>query len=284
MSVKRLGEKRVEKVWGRRDLPEMFGARHGGDEPLGEIWFADPDGSDPELLVKYLFTSEKLSIQVHPDDAGARRAGHKRGKDEAWIVLHADPGATIGLGLRQRVAPEELRRAALDGSIEELVDWRPAAAGDIIYSPARTVHALGPGLILIEIQQNVDLTYRLYDYGRPRELHLDAGIEASNPAPYRAPMIPYTRPDGREILAEGGAFVLERWSRPGRGVVAATEGSPVWLVPVAGKSDLSGRPMEPGSVWLADGDAAIALEEGTELYVAYSGAHVREALIAEFGG
>lgn len=279
MSVKRLGEKRVEKVWGRRDLPEMFGGRHEGEEPLGEIWFAAPDGSDPELLVKYLFTSEKLSIQVHPDDAAARRAGHRRGKDEAWIVLHADTGATIGLGLREEVAPEELRRAALDGSIEELVDWKPAAAGDIIYSPARTVHALGPGLVLIEIQQNVDLTYRLYDYGRPRELHLDAGIDAADPVPYQAPTTPYTRADGREILAEGGAFVLERWSRRLRGSLAATQERPVWLVPVSGTAAIAGEPLEAGSVWLADGDAAIALEEGSELYAAYPGSSVIDGLI-----
>ena len=279
MSVTRLTEKRVEKVWGRRDLPDMFGGRYDGAEPLGEIWFEGPAGSDPELLVKYLFTSDKLSIQVHPDDAAARRAGHRRGKDEAWIVLHADPGATIGLGLRERVSPEELRRAAQDGSIEQLVDWRPAASGDIIYSPARTVHALGPGLILIEIQQNVDLTYRLYDYGRPRELHLDAGIDAANPAPYRAPMTPYTRRDGREILAEGGAFVLERWSRRLQGPLAATKGDPVWLVPVGGECEVSGRPLEPGSVWFADGEVSITLEEGSELYAAYGGADVREALI-----
>ena len=279
MSLIKLTEKRVEKVWGRRDLPEMFGGHYGENEPLGEIWFEHPEGKDIELLVKYLFTSEKLSIQVHPDDAGARRAGHERGKEEAWIVLKAEPDATIGIGLREPVSREALRQAALDGSIEDLMDWRPAAAGDIIYSPAGTVHALGPGLMLIEIQQNADLTYRLYDYGRPRELHLEEGVKAADPVPYVPPMVPYVRPDGREILAEGRAFVLERWSKPGARPVKATEGAPVWFVPVSGRGQISGQALEPGSVWFADGEATLTIEEGSELFVAYAGGAITDDLI-----
>jgi mannose-6-phosphate isomerase len=273
----KLIERRVEKPWGRRDLPEMFGRVAEGGEPLGEIWFEHPRQADAELLVKYLFTSEKLSIQVHPDDAAARRSGHRRGKDEAWIVLGAEPGAVIGIGLREPVSREALRAAALDGSIEALIDWRPAAAGDIYYSPAGTVHALGPGLTLIEIQQNVDLTYRLYDYGRPRELHLEAGIEAADPVPYASSMRPDLRPDGREILAQGRAFVLERRRGPRTETMTGEDG-PVWLVPVKGRAEADGVRLEPGTAWITDGPARLMLEAGSELLLAYPGGEVREGL------
>src|SRR3546814_2738640 len=92
-----------------------------------------------------------------------------RGKDEAWLILAAEPDSTIALGTKRPVGREELRDAALDGSIEDLLDWKPVKAGDFYYSPAGTVHAIGAGITLIEVQQNVDLTYRLYDYGRPRD-------------------------------------------------------------------------------------------------------------------
>ena len=279
MTVTKLIRKRVEKPWGRTDLPAMFRADHDTGQPLGEIWFEHPAGEDVDLLVKYLFTSEKLSIQVHPDDEAARQAGHKRGKDEAWVVLQADSGATIGIGLRERVTRDRLRQAALDGSIEDLVDWRPAAAGDIYYSPAGTVHALGPGLTLIEIQQNTDLTYRLYDYGRPRELHLDAGVRASRPQPYVAAACPYDFEEGREILADGQAFVLERWRSAVSATLTPAEDRPIWLVPVAGRGGIEGEALEPGDVWLATGPATLSLEPRSELLVAYAGSRVQDRLI-----
>ncbi len=279
MAAVQLIAKQVEKIWGRRDLPEMFGGYYRGGEPLGEIWYEHPDGRDGELLVKYLFTSEKLSIQVHPNDEEAARAGHKRGKDEAWIVLRAEPGAVIGIGLRERVGREALTRAALDGAIEDLLDWRPAVEGDIYYSPAGTIHALGPGLALIEIQQNADLTYRLYDYGRPRELHLDAGVAVSNAEPYVSPVQAYLRADGREILAEGQAFVLERWHGAVSGMLLPEPQRPLWLVPVSGRGRIAGAPLEPGSAWLVEGAEPIVLDEASELLVAYPGAAVRETML-----
>ncbi len=160
--------RQVAKPWGRELLPSPFVAPAG--ERIGEVWFEPP----PELsalLVKYIFTSEKLSVQVHPSDA--QRPGH--GKEECWLIVHAEPDASLGIGFRERLSPDRLRAAALDGSIESLMEWHRVKAGDFFYIPANTVHAIGPGVSLIEVQQNSDVTYRLYDYGRPRELHLDDG-------------------------------------------------------------------------------------------------------------
>ena len=151
MTATMLRPRPVEKIWGRRDLPAWLGAFPQRGAPIGEVWFEDPSGRERALLIKYLFTSEKLSVQVHPDDRLARRQGHSRGKDEAWWVLSADEGATIGLGLTRPIGKQELRAAACDGSIAALLDWRPVAAGDCLYSPAGTVHAIGAGLALIEI-------------------------------------------------------------------------------------------------------------------------------------
>ena len=274
MPARQLERRLVAKPWGRGDIPAAFGPALAQGEPLGEVWFPDPAGDEAELLVKYLFTSEKLSVQVHPGDRDARAAGYRRGKDEAWIVLAADSGATIGLGLRRAVSRAALREAALDGSIEDLIDWRPVRAGDVFYSPAGTVHALGPGLIVAEIQQNLDLTYRLYDYGRPRELHLDEGIAVADPSlsPGSAAAEPIA--EGRIRLAGGPAFVVERW-RGVQAMIGADSGAPIWLVPLAGNSRIDGARMEPGSVWVARGPSRLDVPAEADLLLAYSGGGVR---------
>ncbi len=272
MPAVQLERRAVAKVWGRRDVPPAFGPPPSGPDPIGEVWYPDPAGDDAELLVKYLFTSEKLSIQVHPDEAAARAAGHRRGKDEAWIVLRAEPEAVIGIGLIEPVSPEQLREAALDGSLEQLVDWRHVAAGDVFYSPAGTIHALGPGLILVEIQQNHDLTYRLYDYGRPRELHLDAAVAAADPSPTRRGSAREAIGEGRERLASG-AFTVERWRH--RAQTIGTDGeAPVWLVPLADGGRADDAPLDAGSVWVARGPTRVEAGDG-ELLVAYAGDRIR---------
>ena len=265
-----LQTRRIEKLWGRRTLWPGFSDVAADGAPIGEIWFEDPRGEEPELLVKYLFTSEKLSVQVHPDDAAARAAGYKRGKDEAWVVLAADPHATIGLGLREVMTRAEFDKAARNGSIEDEMSWRAVKPGDIFYSPAGTVHAIGAGITLVEVQQNVDLTYRLYDYGRPRELHLDAGIAVSDPVPYVAPFVPMEASAGRLIAADGPAFVLEHWSRSGEGRCEC-DGRPIWLVPLKGGGTIDGKPFEPGSVWLVEDDAELSLGPDSDVLVAYPG-------------
>ena len=267
MPATKLSTITVEKPWGRTALWPGFDNVSGAR--IGEIWFEAPAGTNPDLMVKYLFTSEKLSIQVHEDDASAQAAGRERGKDEAWVILAAEPDATIALGLREPTSSEKLRAAALDGSIQQLVDWKPVKAGDVIYSAARTVHAIGAGLTLIEVQQNVDLTYRLYDYGRPRELHLEAGLAVSDPVPFVAPPIPGDAGDGRMILCEGGKFVLERWSWDGARVVTLPAGVPGWLIPVSGGGCIDGGGFVAGECWMTEGSIALDVAAGSDILFAY---------------
>jgi mannose-6-phosphate isomerase len=274
MPAFRLERRSVAKPWGRRDVPAAFGPVPADGEPLGEVWFPDPRGDEAELLVKYLFTSQKLSVQVHPGDAAARAAGYKRGKDEVWVVLAADPGATIGLGLTREVSREALRAAALDGSIEQLLDWRPVKAGDVFYSPAGTVHALGPGLNIVEIQQNLDLTYRLYDYGRPRALHLEEGIAVADTGPWRGASAAVPIAPGRVRLVSGAAFVLERWEKAGADIGSDSD-APVWLVPIEGGCRADGAAMEPGSAWVARGPTHLEVPGGAPLLLAYAGGAIR---------
>lgn len=266
MASARLTTIRVEKPWGRHRLWPGFADPAPDAQPVGEIWFEAPDARQPELLVKYLFTGERLSIQVHPNDAQARAKGFVRGKDEAWVILDAQPDSAIALGTVRPVSREELRRAALDGSIETLMDWKPVVAGDVIYSPANTVHAIGAGITLIEVQQNVDLTYRLYDYGRPRELHLDDGIEVANPVPFAVSKVADVSSAGRQILADTDKFVLERWIWSGSRSLAL--GAAGWLVPTRGGGQIDGLPFHEGECWTIDGGAQISVEPGSELLFA----------------
>ncbi len=267
MSAYPLDSVRIEKPWGRHKLWPGFADPAPDAPPVGEIIFGDEDAG--VLLVKYLFTAEKLSIQVHPDDAQARAAGHVRGKDEVWVILQADPGATIALGLTQAVSADALRAAALDGSIEALVDWKPVQAGDVIYSPAGTVHAIGGGITLVEIQQNVDLTYRLYDYGRPRELHLDAGVAVANLQPFAVGRRARALEPGRTVLTEGGKLVLEQWDWSGERALAFADPVPGWLIPLAGTGSVDGVVWRAGECWMIEGSAVLTAEPGAKCLFAY---------------
>ncbi len=177
-AVIELDKRIVDKPWGRCGIDQRFHV--DAARQIGEIWFEPPADRTLDVMAKYLFTTERLSIQVHPDNPTARARGHRSGKDECWIVLDiADEGGELGIGTVRDADPAEVLDAARDGSIVDLVDWRTPRRGDFIYNPAGTIHALGPGLTVLEIQQAVDVTYRLYDYGRPRELHLDEAADVS---------------------------------------------------------------------------------------------------------
>lgn len=270
MPATKLTTIRVEKPWGRHTLWPGFSDPAPDGDPVGEIWFQTPGEAQPDLLVKYLFTNEKLSVQVHPNDEQARAVGHARGKDEAWIILAAESDSTIALGTLEPMQSDQLRAAALDGSIEHLLDWKPVKAGDYFYSKAGTVHAIGAGITLIEVQQNVDLTYRLYDYGRPRPLHLDEGVAVSDAKPFVAMPQPGMIEDGRELLAEGPKFVLERW-RGGRRAVCLPVGMTAWLIPAIGSGCVGDLMWVAGDCLTLTGDNIVEAAEQSELYFAYPG-------------
>nr|WP_246586940.1 class I mannose-6-phosphate isomerase [Stakelama flava] len=261
---------RVAKPWGRHALWPGFENPDPQDDPIGEVWFQTPKGFPDELLVKYLFTSEKLSVQVHPDDSDARRAGYPRGKDEAWLVLAAEPDSTIALGTNEPLDAEQLRTAALDGSIEHLLDWKPVKPGDYFYSQAGTVHAIGAGITLIEVQQNVDLTYRLYDYGRPRELHLEEGVAVSRAQPFVPLAVPPSPAPDRTLLAKGPKFVLERWRQCER-TITLPDGEAAWLVPVSGSGTADSVEWTAGQCVAVTGSAAVNVGSDGDLLVAYCG-------------
>lgn len=202
-AVRQLTTRMVAKVWGRDALPAPFAAPPG--ERIGEIWF-EPPPELPHVLVKYLFTSEKLSVQVHPSDATALPG--EAGKEECWLVLDAEPDAQLAIGFAHALTPGHIAAAARDGTIEQLLAWHPARPGDLFYLPAGTVHAIGPGLSLVEVQQASETTFRLYDYGRPRELHLDRALAVADGVPYAAE---HRRSiaDG-QVLVDGPHFRLDR--------------------------------------------------------------------------
>lgn len=207
-------------------------------DKIGEVWFE----ADLPILVKFVFTSDRLSVQVHPDDEFAAAHEKSRGKTEMWYVLRAEPGARIALGLRQAISRERLRESALSGEIEELLNWVDVTAGDAFFVPAGTVHAIGGGLALCEIQQYSDITYRLYDYGRPRELHLDkalqvASTEASSPEPVVLPI------DCKYFHTELAktASPLRYTPEPGRFHL---------LIFVSGSGHIAEQPFREGETWM----------------------------------
>jgi mannose-6-phosphate isomerase len=195
------------RIWGFEDLSPWFDFKATG-EPIGEVWLTGDQcvaetgefagrslndivraqgaslvgkehiGESFPLLVKVLFPKEKLSVQVHPDDAMAQKYGEPRGKTECWYALDAEPGAKVALGIQPGSGPEKVRAAIENSTLENLLAWLPVEKQDMIYVDAGTVHAIAPGMVLLETQQNSDLTYRMYDYGRPRDLHVDLSMEA----------------------------------------------------------------------------------------------------------
>lgn len=240
MSFEILPRHFVEKPWGQADLPAHFGGR---SEKVGEIWFDRPNGS-LALLCKWLFTSEKLSVQVHPNDDQAHARGQPSGKEECWIVTATEGDARLGIGLTQELSSEELREASLSGEIEHQLDWKPVHPGDWFYIPAGTVHAIGAGVQLVEIQQNADITYRLYDYGRPRELHLDDGVAVARLAPYSGPHGKIPRQAGLHQFVDGPFFRI--FIANGDADLTWFESSDCCLVPVCGKFELGRSAFEPG--------------------------------------
>jgi mannose-6-phosphate isomerase len=241
-----------ERVWGKRDLRPWY-ADTGTTELVGEAWLTGPQcvvetgllagrtlasvvaelGGEFPLLVKILFPAEKLSVQVHPDDAEARALGETRGKTECWYVLEAEPGAAIALGLKDGADAAAVRAAVGDGTMESRLGWVPGSTGDMLFVDAGTVHAIGPGVVLLETQQTSDVTYRLYDYGRPRELHLEKGLQVMK-AKTAAGKVAPKKMDGFTRLIEQKYFVVDRFDFEGADEVRIAMDGAGCLVGLAG--------------------------------------------------
>ena len=239
----RLAVSLLPKPWGRTDLPALYGS---GSERIGEIWFERPEPLR-DILAKYLFTDEKLSVQVHPTAANSPT---QRGKDECWLITEAGEDAVLALGFRQDVEREHIRRAALDGSIAELLDWHPVRRDDFFYVPSGTVHAIGPGLTLVEIQQNTDITHRLFDYGRQRELHLDDALQSIIPGPHPRSLRRSVEPGEESLLVDGPHFRVALAIGSPSPDLAAYFGNEVQILPLSGECRLAGATVpEGGSGW-----------------------------------
>ncbi|MGZ4836074.1 MAG: class I mannose-6-phosphate isomerase [Terriglobales bacterium] len=235
----RLTPRHVPKVWGSTQLEPLY---QNASEKIGEVWFEGLP--DLPLLIKFLFTTEPLSVQVHPE-----------GKTEMWHILAAEPGAKIAAGFRETISKPRLRESALSGEIEQLLEWHEARPGDTFFIPAGTVHAIGAGLTLCEIQQWSDVTYRLYDYGRRRELHLDEGVRVSRLGPHAA------RQSAREgVLVSCPFFTTEKLR-----VDSSVSCDASMIVLLEGSLEIDGQPARAGEVWHSDAGSVELKGRGTVL-------------------
>jgi len=181
---------------------------------LWEIFQRDFPGREFPLLVKLIDAARDLSVQVHPDDRAARAAGQPFGKSECWYVLEAEPGAKLAIGVEHETDPDEMRRAAEDGTLAEHLHWVTPRPGECYAIPSGQIHALGAGVMVAEFQQNSDTTYRLYDYGRldadgrPRPLHLERALEVADLSPRALPSSVLPEDGTWSALCDMPAFTL----------------------------------------------------------------------------
>lgn len=203
---------------------------------------------------------------MHPDDEQARARGLPSGKEECCYVVDAEPGALIGIGTKRPLSSEELYAASLSGEIEGLMDWKKVSPGDYFYIPAGTVHAIGAGISLIEVQQYADITYRLYDYGRDRELHLDDGVAVSSPTPYTD--APFGRAELGVRLVDGRYFQLWYVSDMDNMPALPPSGN-VWIIPLSGQVQADGEAAGKGECIVASDKAKITFSNDAKALVAF---------------
>jgi mannose-6-phosphate isomerase len=279
LSPFRIEPQYVVRVWGYTDLRPWYD-RTADAGPLGEVWLTgdecaiatgphagqtlgslfaqapetlvgntSPSPGSP-LLIKMIFAREKLSVQVHPDDKMAQKYGEPRGKTECWYALAAEPGAQVAAGLKPGVTLDQIKTGIHDGTLEESLNVLPVHAGDMIYVDAGTVHAIWPGSILLETQQNCDLTYRMYDYGRPRELHIEKSLEATRMVTRAGKIAPVELAD-RTVLIDVEYFRVERLHVAGSrsSETLASKGEPArglsYLFAADGSGRVAGSGFEP---------------------------------------
>jgi mannose-6-phosphate isomerase len=218
------------------------------------------------LLIKVLLPKEKLSVQVHPNDVEAAAMGLPRGKTECWYVLEAEAGAEVAVGFREAIAPKEIAAAIADGTLEDKLRYLPVTAGDMVFVDAGTVHAIGPGMVVLETQQYSDVTYRLYDYGRPRELHVKAGLAVSKTETAAGLVAPVAM-DGFVRLVSSEYFAVDRFAVAGE-VALGFAGELQILVAL-------GAGLSVGDVALPPGFAVVLPAEGFSYVVRGAGELVR---------
>jgi mannose-6-phosphate isomerase len=265
------------RIWGYRDLRPWYDHVAEGDS-IGEVWLTGDQclvatgphagkklgdlfheapvqllgpgapTTDSPLLIKVLFAREKLSVQVHPDDKMAQKYGDPRGKTECWYALAAGPEAKVALGLRPGVTLDQVRAGIHDGTLEESLNIVQVVAGDLIFVDAGTVHAIWPGAILLETQQNCDLTYRMYDYGRPRVLHIEKSLEATKLVTRAGKIAPTVLAD-RTVLIDVEYFRVERLvvdgKRSSETLASGTDTGLCYLFAADGAGRLVGSDFEP---------------------------------------
>jgi mannose-6-phosphate isomerase len=260
MTIERACGQAVQKPWGVRDLRPWNRADHDGSRLVGEIWYERPGtpAFEPSLLLKLLFTSQPLSIQVHPDDAYAQAMGLARGKTEAWYILTAAPGAKVALGLKKWLAPRQLREAIEDGSIAGLLAWRTVLSGDVVFVPAGAIHAIGAGLVVAEIQQRSDATFRMFDFGRKRELHVANAVAVADAAPADVSVNPKRLTDERTLLVSNPHFAFERIELTPGSTLRLEAERETWLLVVSGSG-------HAGKFGVATGDAVFAQSESVDI-------------------
>jgi len=272
-----------ERPWGVRDLRPIY--TRIVKEPIGESWLTWSDNRVANgplsgqtlgeiakrykrdlvgqsavyedrfpLLVKFLFPAEKLSVQVHPDDVMARRVGQPCGKTECWYVQDAKPGAQVALGLKPGVGLKQVEQAIHGKTAEQLLNWVEVQAGDMLYVAAGTVHTIGGGMVLVETQQTSDITYRLYDYGRGRELHVDEGMAAVKLNTHAGKVVRGSG-DDPEVLVRSPFFQVEKMRLKDALDAEVTPKSPHVVVATDGAGILQSPGIEPIS--LARGEAVV---------------------------
>jgi mannose-6-phosphate isomerase len=272
-----------ERPWGVRDLRPIY--TRAVKDPIGESWLTWEDnriangpfagrtlgelakefGRDLvgqaapyedrfPLLVKFLFPGDKLSVQVHPDDEQARKSGQRCGKTECWYVLRAEPGAQVALGLKPEVTLQQFEQSIHDQRAEEMLNWVEVHSGDMLYVAAGTIHTIGGGMILVETQQTSDITYRLYDYGRPRELHVAEGLAVTK-LHTNAGKVLRSGSDDPHVLVRSPFFQVEKMRLRDPLPSEVTTASPHVLVAIEGAGIVESQAMEPIS--FATGDAVV---------------------------
>jgi mannose-6-phosphate isomerase len=253
--------------------------------PLAGLRLADVRGDAPfPLLVKILDANEPLSVQVHPDAEAAARLGGEA-KTECWFVVHAEPGATVSRGLVDGCTKEDLVEALAKGDVSECLRTFEVKPGDTVFVPAGAVHTIGAGVMLVEVQQNADTTYRLHDWGRARTLHVREALESVHFGPRSPDVVPaqLIEDDGgvrRELLVACRHFAAECHVATGTFTMelapSATPFQPFHVLAGAGEVRPFRRGVEP--VPFAAGDTLLLPSEH-EAYEIAAGASVVRAMV-----